>query len=133
MSSDLYQEEILDHYRNPRNYGSLEQADASYEDSNPLCGDVVTMDFEFDGDRIAEVRFHGSGCAISQAATSMLTELIAGKTKQEAHAITKDDVLEEIGVPLSPARVKCALLGYKVMQAALYGLPARQAEENMQR
>jgi nitrogen fixation NifU-like protein len=125
MSSDLYQEQILDHYRNPRNHGALEHPDASFQDSNPLCGDVVAVDLAFDGDRVAEVRFRGSGCAISQASTSMLTEMVAGKTKQEALAISREDVLDEVGVPLSPARVKCALLGYKVMMAALYGLPAR--------
>jgi nitrogen fixation NifU-like protein len=128
MSSDLYQEQILDHYRHPRNYGSLDDPDATFQDSNPLCGDTVTMDIQYDGDRIAAVRFHGSGCAISQASTSMLTEMIVGKTKEEAHGITKDEILEELGVPLSPARVKCALLGYKVMQAALYGLPSKSTE-----
>lgn len=133
MSSDLYQEQILDHYRNPRNHGALEHPDTTFHDSNPLCGDTVAMDMTFDGDRIAEVRFRGTGCAISQASTSMLTEMIAGKTKEEAHAISKEALLEEIGVPLSPARVKCALLGYKVMQAALYGLPVRDDEEYGQR
>jgi nitrogen fixation NifU-like protein len=125
MSSDLYQEQILDHYRNPRNHGTLEHPDASYQDSNPLCGDVVAVDLAFNGDRVAEVRFRGSGCAISQASASMLTEMVAGKTKNEALAISRDELLEEVGVPLSPARVKCALLGYKVMMAALYGLPQR--------
>lgn len=128
MSSDLYQEQILDHYRHPRNFGTLDNPDATFQDSNPLCGDTVTIDIQYDGDRIAAVRFHGSGCAISQASTSMLTEMVEGKTKDEAHAITKDEILEEIGVPLSPARVKCALLGYKVLQAALYGLPSRSTE-----
>jgi nitrogen fixation NifU-like protein len=123
MNSDIYQEEILDHYRHPHNYGTIENPDATYEDTNPLCGDVVAVDVRYSGDRIAEVRFHGNGCAISQAATSMLTDMVVGQTKSEALAITRDDILGELGVPLSPARVKCALLGYKVMMAALYGVP----------
>jgi nitrogen fixation NifU-like protein len=131
VSSDLYQEQILDHYRNPRNYGRLDRPDATFEDSNPLCGDVVAVDLAYDGDRVAEVRFRGSGCAISQAATSMLTEMVAGQTREEALAIPREALLEELGVPLSPARIKCALLGYKVMMAALYGLP--QGEEGQGR
>jgi nitrogen fixation protein NifU and related proteins len=129
MTSDLYQEQILDHYRHPRNHGSLAHPDASFQDSNPLCGDMVAVDLAFDGDTVADVKFRGSGCAISQAATSMLTEMVVGQTKEQARAITREDVLEELGVPLSPARVKCALLGYKVMMAALYGLPSPSREE----
>jgi len=128
MSSDIYQEQILDHYRHPRNYGSLPHPDATFEDSNPLCGDMVTMDVAFDGERIADIRFRGAGCAISQASASMLTEMALGQTREEARAITRESVLEELGVPLSPARVKCALLGHKVLLAALYGLPAHGRE-----
>ncbi|HXT38285.1 MAG TPA: SUF system NifU family Fe-S cluster assembly protein [Chloroflexota bacterium] len=128
MISEMYQEQILDHYRHPRNYGSLPSPDATFEDSNPLCGDLVAMDLAFEGERIADIRFRGSGCAISQAAASMLTELAAGMTREEARAITRETVLEEVGVPLSPARVKCALLGHKVLLAALYGVPAHEAE-----
>jgi nitrogen fixation NifU-like protein len=123
MNSDIYQEEILDHYRNPHNYGAIDHPDATFEDTNPLCGDVVAVDVRYNGDRIEEVKFRGNGCAISQAATSMLTEMVVGQTKTDALAITRDEILEELGVPLSPARVKCALLGYKVMMAALYGVP----------
>jgi nitrogen fixation NifU-like protein len=126
MNSDIYQEQILDHYRHPHNYGSLEQPDATYQDSNPLCGDMVAIDLAFDGDVVREVRFRGAGCAISQAATSMLTDMVVGQTKQEALAIPREAIMEELGVPLSPARVKCALLGYKVMMAALYGVPGRE-------
>jgi nitrogen fixation protein NifU and related proteins len=128
MSIDIYQEEILDHYRSPHNYGSIENPDASFEDSNPLCGDVVAVDIRYDGDRVSDVRFRGNGCAISQAAASMLTDMVIGHSKSEALAITRDALLEELGVPLSPARVKCALLGYKVMMAALYGVPGGSAE-----
>jgi len=123
MTAEIYQEEILDHYRHPHNYGAIESPDATFEDTNPLCGDVVRVDIRYDEDRVAEVRFRGNGCAISQAAASMLTDMVVGHTKSEALAVTRDDVLEELGVPLSPARMKCALLGYKVMRAALYGVP----------
>lgn len=130
MSSEMYQEQILDHYRHPRNHGSLPHPDATFEDSNPLCGDVVAMDVVYEGDRIADIRFRGSGCAISQASASMLTEMALGQTREDARAITRETVLEELGVPLSPARVKCALLGHKVLLAALYGLPAHGGKEN---
>jgi nitrogen fixation NifU-like protein len=130
--NDLYQEQILDHYRNPRNKGILEGAEASYEDQNPLCGDVIRMDLAFDPPlaqdatphdrRIKEIRFSGRGCAISQAAASMLTEMAVGRTVAEATALTKDDLLAELGITLSAMRLKCALLGLKAFKAALYGL-----------
>ena len=124
-----YREYILDHYRNPRNYGKLEHPDVHAEDSNPLCGDQVSMDLQIAGDHVTEVRFRGRGCAISQASASMLTEMALGHTRDEARAITRETMLEELGVPLSPARVKCALLGHKVLLAALYGLPAHGREQ----
>ncbi len=119
--SDLYREQILDHYRNPRNHGTLDPHDASFEDSNPLCGDRVRIDLKLDGDIIADIRFSGRGCAISQAATSMLTEMVVGKTIEDVREISKDDLLDEIGIPISPARLKCALLGLKVLKATAYG------------
>ena len=119
--SDLYREQILDHFRNPRNHGTLDPADATFEDSNPLCGDRIRMDIRLDGNRIADIRFSGRGCAISQAAASMLTELALGQTIEEVRALTKDDVLDEIGIPISPARIKCALLPLKVLKATAYG------------
>ena len=119
--SDLYREQILDHYRNPRNHGTLDPHDASFEDSNPLCGDRVRIDLKLDGDTIVDIRFSGRGCAISQAATSMLTEMAIGKTIDDVRAITRDDLLDEIGIPISPARLKCALLGLKVLKASAYG------------
>jgi nitrogen fixation NifU-like protein len=119
--SDLYREQILDHYRNPRNHGTLEPHDASYEDTNPLCGDRIRIDLRFDGDRIGEIRFSGRGCAISQAAASMLTEMVRGQTIDAVRALTKDDLLEELGIPISPARLKCALLSLKVLKASAYG------------
>ena len=117
---ELYREVILDHYKNPRNFGTLEQCDAHAEGQNPLCGDEIAIDLAFDGDTIAEVRFSGRGCAISQAATSMLTEMVTGKTAAEAARLTKDDLLEEAPIPLTPIRLKCAVLGLTTLKLALH-------------
>jgi nitrogen fixation NifU-like protein len=122
MSEDLYREIILDHYKNPRHYGEIEEADASAEGQNPLCGDeiAVSVAFNGDGETIEEVRFRGRGCAISQAATSMLTELVEGRSAAEVAAMPQDELLEEIGIPLTPIRLKCALLGLGVLKVALH-------------
>jgi len=117
---ELYREVILDHYKNPRNFGTLEQCDAHAEGQNPLCGDEITIDVSFDGDAIADVKFSGRGCAISQAATSMLTEMVIGKTAAQAAALTKDDLLEEAPIPLTPIRLKCAVLGLTTLKLALH-------------
>ncbi len=118
----LYREVILDHSKNPRNKGSLERADFSYQDVNPLCGDEIRIDLRVDGDHVADIKFSGRGCAISQAATSMLTEMVMGQPVETVKQISKEDVLEELGVPIGPARMKCALLGLKVLKAGLYGV-----------
>jgi nitrogen fixation NifU-like protein len=123
MAENLYREIILDHYRNPRNKGTLDPADYTYEDTNPLCGDEVRIDLRVNDGKVDEVRFTGRGCAISQASASMLTELIEGQPLDEVKALTKDDLLEELGVPISPARMKCALLPLKVLKAGIYGVP----------
>ncbi|MGB8347814.1 MAG: SUF system NifU family Fe-S cluster assembly protein [Ktedonobacteraceae bacterium] len=119
MSMDYYREYILDHYRNPRNYGKLEQPTAHAEDSNPLCGDQLAIDLLIDGDRVQEVRFQGRGCAISQATASMLSEMIEGKTVDEVVKLGKDEVLEALGIPISPARMKCAFLSLRVLHSSL--------------
>ena len=116
----LYREVILDHYRNPRSHGLLDVADAQAEGQNPLCGDEITVSVRFDGDAIADIGFEGRGCAISQAATSMLTELVRGRTAQEVAAMPKDELLDEIGIPLTPVRLKCAILGLGVLKLALH-------------
>jgi nitrogen fixation NifU-like protein len=128
----FYREFILDHYRNPRNYGRIENADVTHEEHNPLCGDVVGMDFKLHDGVIEEVRFHGRGCAISQASASLMTERLAGMSLDEARAITKQDVLDELGIDISPARVKCALLSLKVLKAGAYGLATYDPEEDEQ-
>ena len=131
MSMDYYREYILDHYRNPRNYGKLEQPDAHAEDSNPLCGDQLAIDLKFAGDRVAEVRFQGRGCAISQASASMLSEMIEGRTIDEVIELGKDDVLEALGISISPARMKCAFLSLRVLHRslALAGLEKPRTDE----
>jgi nitrogen fixation NifU-like protein len=118
----LYREVILDHYKNPRGHGELEDADAQAEGQNPLCGDEVSIyvAFEEDGDTIEEVKFSGRGCAISQAATSMLTEMVKGRSATEVAALPRDELLEEIGIPLTPIRLKCALLGLGTLKVALH-------------
>ena len=118
----LYRENILDHYKHPRNYGEIEGADASAEGMNPLCGDEVSITVAFgeDGDTIEDVKFSGRGCAISQSATSMLTELIKGRKASEVAALPKEDLLEEVGVPLTPVRLKCAILGLSTLKVALH-------------
>ena len=118
----LYREVILDHYKNPRGHGVIEGADASAEGQNPLCGDEVSIyvSFEPDGETIHDVKFSGRGCAISQAATSMLMEMVKGRSAREIAELPKDDLLEEIGIPLTPIRLKCALLGLGVLKVALH-------------
>jgi nitrogen fixation protein NifU and related proteins len=122
MSFDeLYRENILDHYKNPRNHGTIAAPDAEAEGMNPLCGDEVTMYVTFgpDGETIADVKFDGRGCAISQAATSMLTEMIKGRSASEVAALDREELLEEVGIPLTPVRLKCAILGLHTLKVAL--------------
>lgn len=120
----LYREQIIDLYEHPLNYGELDPHDISYEEDNPLCGDVVRIDIRLDeAGRVGEVLWSGDGCAISQASASLLTEEIKGMTMDEVKAFPKERLLELIGVPLSMARVKCALLALKVLKAGVYGLP----------
>jgi len=118
----MYREVILDHYKSPRGHGLIEGAEAQAEGQNPLCGDEVTISVKFaeDGETIDAVGFEGRGCAISQAATSMLTELVQGRTAADVAAMPKDELLEEIGIPLTPIRLKCAILGLGVLKVALH-------------
>jgi nitrogen fixation protein NifU and related proteins len=119
-TDELYREVILDHYKNPRGHGVIEPADAEAEGMNPLCGDEVAISVSFDGDRIDDVRFQGRGCAISQAATSMLMEMVKGRTAAEVAVMSREELLEEVGIPLTPIRLKCALLGLGVLKVALH-------------
>jgi nitrogen fixation protein NifU and related proteins len=120
---DLYREVIIDRYKNPQYRGKLEPNDISFEDDNPLCGDHIRIDIRLDeNDRVNEVRYDGHGCAISQASADLLTESIIGKSLDEIKKLTKDDVLELLGIDLGPVRLKCALLSLKVLKAGVYGL-----------
>ena len=126
---DLYRENILEHYKHPRNRGTLERPDITYEDANPLCGDRIRMDLQVKDGRIEQIRFSGVGCSISQAAASMLCEAVEGKTLDEVKQLTRDDVLEMLGIELGPVRLKCALLALKTMKAGVYGIQQWPDEE----
>ncbi|MGA8905585.1 MAG: SUF system NifU family Fe-S cluster assembly protein [Candidatus Bathyarchaeia archaeon] len=121
MSSDIYKDIILDYYRNPRNFGDLPEPDVRAKDSNPLCGDIIEMQLKIKDGKVDDVRFKGKGCAISQASASMLTEVAKGKTLDEIKALGKPDVLNLLGIDPGPTRIKCALLGLKVLKLGVYG------------
>jgi nitrogen fixation protein NifU and related proteins len=124
IDTNMYREQIIDLYEHPLNRGTLEAADFSYEEDNPLCGDVIRIDVKVDeAQRVADIKWSGNGCAISQASASLLTEEIKGKSLEEVKAFSKDELLELLGIPLSMARVKCALLSLKVLKAGIYGMP----------
>jgi nitrogen fixation NifU-like protein len=124
MDESIYREQIIDLYESPLNYGEVKEPDFSYEEDNPLCGDVIRIDVRLDDqNRVAEVAWRGDGCAISQASASLLTEAIKGKTLDEVKGFTNEQLLELVGIPLSMARVKCALLSLKVLKAGAYGIP----------
>ena len=128
-SEDLYRDNILDHYKHPRNRGTLDHPDITYEDSNPLCGDRLRIDLNVKDGRIEAIRFSGVGCSISQAAASMLCEELEGKTLEEVKQLSRDDVLEMLGIELGPVRLKCALLGLKTLKAGVYGIDRWPGEE----
>ncbi|HKY83451.1 MAG TPA: SUF system NifU family Fe-S cluster assembly protein [Anaerolineales bacterium] len=126
---DLYREQIIDRFKNPRHRGELDPHDYSYEDDNPLCGDRIRIDVRVDGEeRVTEASFSGVGCAISQASADLLTESIVGKSLAEVRRISKDDILEMLGIELGPVRLKCALLSLKVLKAGVYGIESVETE-----
>lgn len=121
---DLYRDYILERYKHPRTAGELDPFDVKYADNNPLCGDEIAMTMRVQDGVVTDARFKGRGCAISQASADILTENIQGKSLEELRKVTPDRVIEDLGVDVSPARRKCALLGLKVMQGGLFGLHA---------
>lgn len=126
---DFYREYILDHYRNPRNFGHLEHVDASAEDLNPLCGDRIRFELKLKDGRVEDVRFSGKGCAISQASASMLSETLRGQKIEDIARMPKERVLENVGIDISPSRMKCATLGLKVLKSAALGEIATWPDE----
>ncbi|WP_178915102.1 Fe-S cluster assembly sulfur transfer protein SufU [Natronomonas gomsonensis] len=129
--TDMYRQQILDHYKNPRNYGELEDADIEHVGENPMCGDTIKMFLKLadDGDTIAGVSFIGDGCAISQASASMLSGKLRGKSLEEVRGMEREDIEEMLGVDLSPMRVKCAVLAEKV---AKDGIAIHQGDKDLE-
>jgi len=125
---DLFRETILEHHRHPRCRGSLPQPDVMYEDSNPLCGDRVRMEVNIRDGHIAEVRWSGQGCSISQASASMLCERIEGQPLEAVKALTRTDMCDMLGIELGPVRLKCAMLALKTLKAGVYGLQVEEDE-----
>lgn len=130
MDEELYKENILDHYKNPRNCGEIENPDISFFDTNPLCGDELQLQIKVKDGKADDVKFKGKGCSISQASASMLTEMILGKDMEEIKKIGKKEILDAVGLQLGPSRIKCALLSLKVLKAGAYGLKTEDEEED---
>lgn len=128
---NMYLEELLDHYKNPRNYGELNNPEIKIFDTNPLCGDEVEIHAELDGETLKTLKFNGKGCAISLASTSMLTEDLKGKTIQEILKLPDEQILKRLGVEISAMRIKCALLGFKTLQKGI--IKMKSEEENGKR
>jgi len=125
---ELYREQILDRYKAPRHRGHLEDYDIAYEDDNPTCGDHIRIELKVKDGRVVDARFDGQGCAISQASADLLLDEVIGKPLDEVKQLSKDDLLEILGITLGPVRLKCALLSLKVLKAGVYGLG--QEKEN---
>jgi nitrogen fixation NifU-like protein len=127
---ELYRDQILEHYKRPHNSGVVENADLEFEDTNPFCGDEQHVTIKLDAeDRVAEVAFEGKGCAISTAATSLLTDELTGMTREEVVRLPKEYVLELLGIDISATRMKCAMLGLKIVKSAALGQPAEWEDE----
>lgn len=129
---DLYREQIIERYKNPLHRGTLDPHDITYEDDNPLCGDRIRIDLRVDDHHVVtDAAFSGQGCSISQASADLLVEAVIGMRLEDVRKLTKDDVLDLLGIQLGPVRLKCALLSLKVVKAGVYGLAAGEAEDEI--
>ncbi|MBA4452002.1 MAG: iron-sulfur cluster assembly scaffold protein [Nitrosopumilaceae archaeon] len=130
-NADIYHEMIIDYSRNPINYGEIEDHDVTFHDSNPLCGDSIDIDMKIDDNKVSDIKFHGKGCAICMACSSVLTEIAKGKDIDEVKNISKNDVLGELGLEnLQAVRIKCALLSLKVLKFALYSYLGKHIKDS---
>lgn len=130
-NADIYHEMIVDYSRNPINYGKIEDHDVTFHDSNPLCGDSIDIDMKIDDNKVTDIKFHGKGCAICMACSSVLTEITKGKSIEDVRKIEKNDVLSELGLEhLQAVRIKCALLSLKVLKSALYTYIGKHLENS---
>ncbi|MDH3677376.1 MAG: iron-sulfur cluster assembly scaffold protein [Nitrosopumilus sp.] len=130
-NADIYHEMIIDYSRNPINYGKIEDHDVTFHDSNPLCGDSIDIDMKIDDDKVSDIKFHGKGCAICMACSSVLTDIAKGKSIDEVKNISKTDVLGELGLEnLQAVRIKCALLSLKVLKYALYSYLGKHLDDS---
>ena len=130
-NADIYHEMIIDYSRNPINYGEIEDHDVTFHDSNPLCGDSIDIDMKIDDNKVSDIKFHGKGCAICMACSSVLTEIAKGKDIDEVKNISKNEVLGELGLEnLQAVRIKCALLSLKVLKFALYSYLGKHIKDS---
>ncbi|MBI4360491.1 SUF system NifU family Fe-S cluster assembly protein [Candidatus Micrarchaeota archaeon] len=129
MSLEMYREQILEHYKHPHNKGRLSDADTSVKDANPLCADEIEVFLKISNNKIQDVKFDGIGCAISTAATSLLTDHVKGMSLDDVKKVSRDDVFKLLGVPVSPARTKCALLSLKAIKSATYKYLGEKLDE----
>ncbi len=130
-NADIYHEMIIDYSRNPINYGKIEDHDVTFHDSNPLCGDSIDIDMKIDDNKVSDIKFHGKGCAICMACSSVLTEITKGKNIDEVRNISKTDILGELGLEnLQAVRIKCALLSLKVLKSALYSYLGKHLKDS---
>ena len=127
---EIYRENILDHYKNPRNFGEIKNANIEHSEFNPVCGDMIKLFLKFERERVRDVKFKGNGCAISMAATSMLTEKLIDKSLEDVKKLTKEDVFEMLGIKLGVVRIKCGLLCLNVLMKGLEQMEGKNGIEN---